>query len=407
MRIVMIAGTWQATNGVVTSVRTFRKGLEALGHQVRILVPEWTVPELEPGVIGLPARLLTQDYYRWKIGVDGMVDALGGEPVDLIHVHHLFQTGHLAVGLARRLQVPIVATYHTLLAGYAHYVSDYLFGRWKPSPNLLGRLRTGLAAPIDSLARLYMPYHTRTLLNQVNQVIAPSRPILRLLRRQGVRQPIAVIPTGIHLADYTHPASNRTLEKLGIDPKRQIILSVGRLAKEKNIWRLLEVFNLVHQALPDVQLVLVGPGPEEEAVRQWLIDHQLTQDVIVTGRLEPDRLKPLFGRADVFFFPSLTDTQAIVVVEALAAGTPAVVSNQNGPATIVIHNRTGFVCSDRTEAYTQELTRLLTDQALRTTMGAAAREDARRYADDATARAMAETYQSVLHRYSLKSPLIH
>ena len=91
----------------------------------------------------------------------------------------------------------------------------------------------------------------------------------------------------------------------------------------------------------------------------------------------------------------------------MAAGTPAVVSNQNGPATIVIHNRTGFVCSDRTEAYTQELTSLLTDQALRTTMGAAAREDARRYADDATARAMAETYQSVLHRYSLKSPLIH
>ena len=236
---------------------------------------EWTVPELEPGVIGLPARLLTQDYYRWKIGVDGMVEALGGEPVDLIHVHHLFQTGHLAVGLARRLQVPIVATYHTLLAGYAHYVSDYLFGRWKPSPNLLGRLRTGLAAPIDSLARLYMPYHTRTLLNQVNQVIAPSRPILRLLRRQGVRQPIAVIPTGIHLADYTHPASNRTLEKLGIDPKRQIILSVGRWQKKTSRLRV-----LIWSISSPCPLVLVGPGPEEEAVRQWLIDHQLTRDVL-------------------------------------------------------------------------------------------------------------------------------
>lgn len=401
MRIVMVVGTWQATNGVVTSVRTFRKGLEALGHQVRILVPAGSTAMVEPGVIALPAHLLAQDYYRWSTDPAGMAAALGDEPVDIVHAHHLFQTGKLALGLARHLGVPVVATYHTLLEGYVHYAADFLLSGLPAEPaNPLAWLRPMIAAPIDEVARWYMPLHTRHLLNRFDQVVVPSRPIARLLRGQGVRGPIAIIPTGIRVKDYARKAANAELRKLGIDPKRPFVLSVGRLAKEKNIWRLLEVFAQVHQAMPEVQLVLVGPGPELAAVQAWIRERGLSGSIVLTGRVETDQLQPLYGRADVFFFPSLTDTQAIVVVEAMAAGVPAVVSDQNGPATIVKHTKTGFVCSDETEAMSQALSKLLADSELRKRQGQAAQSEALHYTVEATSRTMEGLYRHVQQKFA-------
>lgn len=385
MNIMMLSSTWEATNGVVTSIVTFRRGLVAAGHMVQVLAPGPVskVTTLPDGTILVPGRRLitpdSKDYFVWEMPLAELTKLAASFRPQVIHTHHLFQTLLLGTALARRLGVPIVAHYHTLLDGYTHY--------WR-----LGKFRIPHVIA-EGIGRLV----TRFQLNRVDHVVTPSEPIAHLLKGLGVRTPIAVIPTGVDCRLYRKPAGLEALRALGIDPKRPVILGVGRLAKEKNWYVLLEAMCQIHEVQPDVQLVLVGPGPEMETISRWVAAHHLEQAVIITGGLTPAATQPLFAAADIFALASVTETQGIVVVEAMAAGIPVVAANKNGPATIVRHGTTGYLVPARPTAFVHALTKLLGDHELSKRFGQAGQNlVGEEYTVAATSFRLAETYRHLV-----------
>lgn len=393
MNIAMLVGTWVATNGVVTSVKTFRRGLERPRkggmpeHRVLVIAPgDVKKPTLlDDGTLLVPGRRVvtkrSSDYFVWQITPRELAEILRSHSIELIHVHHLFQTAWLGITAGRKLGIPVVGTYHTYMPGYTHYYQ-------------LGSLSVPgwIAGPVSNFA-------TRVQLNQLEAVVTPSPPIADILREWGVRRPISAIPTGVDIERYRKPASDTTLRKLGIDPRRPTLTFVGRLAPEKNYELLLQAFDFVHHVMPEVQLVLIGPGPDTDTIKAWVTAHKLTDSVVLTGGLPPEQTWPLFGRGDIFVFPSLTDTQGIVVVEAMAAGIPVIAANYLGPSAIVIDGKTGYLLPNSFLRFGEKIIELLADSSKRTTMGKAGFELAHDYEVAPTSDAMLEFYKRAIAAY--------
>lgn len=373
MRIGMFTEAYHPTmNGVVVSIDTFAAELRARGHEVIVFAPANRHAPHEAGVVRIPALSLptNQDYFLITASARRVTKIAQTARLDVIHSHHIFRMGSLALATARTLDIPIVQTYHTLLTEYGHYVPLF-----------------------QGLVRWYLRWRSRTFLNRVNQVVTPSPSIAALLRSYGVRQPITSIPTGIDLAAFTRPASDAELRRYGIDPGRPFVLFVGRLAAEKNVQLLLNSFLRVHQVLPEVQLVLIGSGPARGQYESWVANNQLSENVAFTGFLPKDVTNRVFGRAAVFGFPSVTDTQGIVIQEAMAAGVPPVAVAKFGPADYIKDGETGLLVPEDEDQFTRALERVLTDHRLRDRLGASARQQARAYARATTAAQLESLYQ--------------
>jgi glycosyltransferase involved in cell wall biosynthesis len=242
----------------------------------------------------------------------------------------------------------------------------------------------------------YLRRRSRVFLNQVDHVVTPSPSIAKLLKSYGVYQPMTAIPTGIDLDAFKKGATNAELAKHGIDPKRPFILFVGRLAPEKNVQLLLESFAHIHQVLPGVQLVLVGSGPAREHYEGWVREHKLGDSVVFTGFLPKDVTNRIFVRAEVFGFPSTTDTQGIVIQEAMAAGVPPVAVAKFGPADYIEDRVTGLLVPENQNRFTHALEEVLTNSRLREKLGTAARRKAHRYSRPATANQLEALYQGLI-----------
>ena len=387
LTICLLSGTWDPTiNGVITSVKTFTAGLRDLGANVYTVVPSTKAIIEDPTIIQLPAVPLPAsrgDYYLLLVTANQVaaqlraIEQRAGVRFDILHAQHLFQVSHLTRLVAARLGVPVIATFHTLIEEYAHYV-PLLPQVW---------------------ARQLLKNHGRVALNQMNHVITPSPSIRSLLIRQGVTVPMTAIPTGIQLLDYRQIAADSDLKKLGIDPKRRLILFVGRLAKEKNLDLLLRAYQKIRQVSVGAerpQLVLIGGGPEERAIRQYRSTHQLNDDLILTGMLPPASIKPIFGRAYVFVHPSNTDTQAITIMEAMAAGVPAIALNKFGPGDYIADRQTGLLIDNTPTSLVHALSEILGNKRLRDTLGTNAHQKANEFSVHATSQKLLAVYQETI-----------
>ncbi len=376
MHIGMFTEAYHPTmNGVVVSIDTFAAELRARGHKVTVFAPANSRSEDEPHVVRIPALGVptNQDYF-WITASSGSVTQLAREAkLDIIHSHHIFRMGTLALAAARALKIPIVQTYHTLLTEYGHYVPLF-----------------------PEVMRWYLRNRSRNFLNQVDHVVTPSPSIAKLLKSYGVFRPTTSIPTGIDLNAFKKLASNKELRDHGINPIRPYILFVGRLAPEKNVQLLLNSFRFIHQVLPGVQLVLVGSGPAREEYETWVREHRLEEFVIFTGFLPKDVTNRIFARAEVFGFPSVTDTQGIVIQEAMAASVPPVAVAKFGPADYIEDGVTGLLVPNQEKAFTNGLERVLSDSRFRTKLGRAARKKAHAYSREATAKDLEKLYQQLI-----------
>jgi glycosyltransferase involved in cell wall biosynthesis len=387
MNITHVIGNPPTTmNGVVISALTSRAALIAAGHQANLIVPAQHAPLPESGVRTLPGIALpwNRDYFFWLASSTDMARVMATLETEIVHAHHLFQTGELARAATLQLGRPLVVTMHTDLENYVHHL---------------------LLLPL-AMRRALMRRHIRDLLNRVDQIIVPTQPVGELLAAYGVKRPIAINPTGITVADYLAQASDADLIALGISPARPFLLYVGRLAVEKNPWLLLEAFRrYIHPQYLDLQLVLVGPGPLEKTIRRWLQKYDLENTVVVTGRVNPPRLKPLFRRALFFVYPSSSDTQAIVVVEAMAAGRAVVAIQRLGPAAIVIDGVTGRLVRHWPQPHERDLQirlfaaaihEMIVEEAARIACGARAEEQAAAYDLAVTTATQLKIYHSLL-----------
>lgn len=343
-RVLLLTDSYRPTvNGVVTSIDELRQGLLEAGHEVRVLTVGPTRRTTFDGeVYRLPSLDASHIYPHARLGRPLDRDLLAGLVAwrpEVVHSHTEFVAFWWALRLAGRLGVPHVHTYHTLYADYTHYFF-----------------------PHERAGRALCARFARGTLNRTDLVIAPTAKIERLLRGYGVRVPVCVVPTGVDLDRFSPgPGSAELRASLGLDPEVPVVLSLGRLAAEKNVT---EVVELLAGVEAPWQLVVAGDGPQAGALRRQVERLGLTARVRFVGAIEPARVPEFYRLADVFVSGSRSETQGLTYLEALACGVPVVCRDDASVEGVVLDDRNGRRYS-APEDFTEAMTAVLTDPALR------------------------------------------
>jgi glycosyltransferase involved in cell wall biosynthesis len=227
----------------------------------------------------------------------------------------------------------------------------------------------------------------------VQALIAPSEPMREVLTGYGVTTPIHVLPTGL-AADRFRAGDGRAFRAhAGIDAQRPLVTYIGRVAHEKNIGFLVQVFRQVLERVPEALLVIAGEGPAREPLRQQVAHLGLEARVHFAGYLERDSaLLDCYAAADVFVFASRTETQGLVLLEAMAQGAPVVSTAELGTRSILVPGCGALIVPEQQEAFAAAVVRVLTEAGLREELAARGRAYARNWSSAAMARRLAELY---------------
>jgi 1,2-diacylglycerol 3-alpha-glucosyltransferase len=384
MRILMISDVYfPRVNGVSTSIQTFRTDLLALGHRCVLVAPDYPGPRADDGeaMIRIHSRAVPRDpedrlFSRSRLLA--LTSQLRRLRFDLVHIQTPFAAHYAGVELARRLGVPTVESYHTY---FEHYLQHYV-------PALPPRL-------LQSLARRF----TVSQCHQVDAVVSPSRQMAEALRAYGVTTPIEVLPTGLPAERFTLGEGARFRARHGVPARRPLALFLGRVAHEKNIDFLIRMLALLRTRVPDVLLVIAGEGPAEAHCRARVAALGLGEQVMFVGYLDRrGGLADCYRAADVFVFASRTETQGLVLLEAMAQGSPVVSTAMMGTVDVLAGAEGALVVPEDETAFAAAVESVLKDPARRAELGERARQDARRWSSRLMADRLVSFYSGVLER---------
>ncbi|HEX6209523.1 MAG TPA: glycosyltransferase [Methylomirabilota bacterium] len=340
--------------GVTVSVETLRRGLQGYGHEVWIFAPRFPgAPGSEAGVVRFPS-IPAVTYPEFALAVPWsprIGRRVRGLDLDVFHAHHPFLLGPAARRLARRLDRPLVFTYHTRYEKYAHYVP--------------------LTRPLVEAAALRL---STRFAARADAVIAPSALVREQLRARGVTAPIAVVPTGVDLARFRPARRAAARHALGVSGAEPLLLYVGRLDREKSVDRVLLAFDRIAGTLPGARLWLVGQGTEGEPLRRMAAGLGAGDRVHFAGVRAHESLAAWYQAADLFLFASETETQGLVLAEAAACGLPAVAVIAPGCDEVVRDGETGILTKGDPAALAEAAIGLLLDGDRRRAMGERARQ---------------------------------
>ncbi len=381
MRVLFVSDVFfPRVNGVSTSIATFRADLERLGVETVLVAPRYTgeAASAEQAVVRVASSKVPGDpedrRMRWGALCRTLAE-LEREPFDLVHVHTPFVAHYAGVRTARRRRVPCLATYHTFFEEYLHHYVPVL-------PRTVGR----------TLARAF----TRSQCSDVQALVAPSQPLRQVLRDYGVETPVHVIPTGLP-ADRFQPGNAPRFRALAQLPAhRPLVTYVGRVAHEKNIDFLVRVFARVRQSVPEAMLIIAGEGPAREALRKLVEQLGLTEDVRFVGYLDRNTaLLDCYAAASVFVFASRTETQGLVLLEALAQGCAVVSTAHLGTKSILAPACGALIAEEREPPFAAAVVQVLRDADLRRTLSDQAGTYARGWSSASMAARLAELYRAL------------
>jgi glycosyltransferase involved in cell wall biosynthesis len=294
--------------------------------------------------------------------------------LDVIHTHTPFMLGLLGARLARRLDIPLVSTNHTLYTEYVHY--------FPLTPR--------------SWTRSILIGHLRRYYNRCDGVVAPSRLAARILEGYGVRTPVYVIPTGIELdTAMDEEARARIRRDLGIPADARALLYVGRLAREKNLGLLVKAFERLAVKHDDLYLLIVGGGPYEAGCRDLVGESACCNRVVFAGYIPRNQVAKYYSAGDLFTFPSTTETQGLVICEAMGAGLPCVAVDAGGSPEMVIEGEDGLLAEDDLDDFTMKIDRLISDRGLLRSFSTRAVQNAKRFSPREMALRMLDVYGRV------------
>jgi 1,2-diacylglycerol 3-alpha-glucosyltransferase len=305
---VLITTEWNlpVINGVVISVNNLREELTKLGHEVKVVTLSNTQLSNETdGVISIGSLGAGKIYpgarFTIPLGNKYIKEIIRWNP-DVIHSQSEFSTFLLARYLSKRLHVPIVHTYHTVYENYTHYFS-----------------------PVEKWGKTMASLFTTSTLKHTSCVIAPTEKVRKLLVGYGVTKPIKVVPTGIHMNNGGDLTDNKKLTalraKIGIDTKTKVLVTVGRLAKEKNIEEILQYFSMLERT--DLKLLIVGDGPHRQQLEKHAELLGIADKVFFAGMVPHDTVNQYYQIGDVFVSASNSETQGLTYLEAMSNGLPA------------------------------------------------------------------------------------
>ena len=374
---VLITTDWYSPviNGVVFSVVLLKRELERLGHEVRVVTLSGSHRSYREGNVYYLGSVSAARIYpgaRLRLGRSRRVlRELAEWRPDIIHSQCEFSTFRVAHALHRKLDIPIVHTYHTVYEDYTHYV-----------------------LPSRRMGRQVVSAFSRWVANRSACIIAPSGKVKALLESYGVTCRLEVIPTGIDLDRFRgepDPAWRaETLDRLGVPEDRPILLYLGRLAKEKELERVLDA--LAAGGRRDFTFLVVGDGPCRQALEERAA--ALPFHTVFTGMVPHDRVRDYYQLGDLFLTASTSETQGLTYFEALAAGVPVLCRRDLCVQGVVEDGVNGWQWEEQADLLAC-LDRFLEDPALRDALARGARQSALRFSAQAFGQAAADLYASL------------
>ena len=278
--------------------------------------------------------------------------------------------------MGKKLGLPVIESYHTFFEEYLFHYVPFL-------PAVVMRY----------LARRF----TQAQCNGVEALIVPSTPMLQRLRAYGVKTPATVLPTGIETSRFAKGDGMAFKHRHGIDPARPLLIHVGRVAHEKNIDFLLDMLAIVKRDIPDVLLVIAGEGPALPHIMRRSKKFGLGEHVQFVGYLSrEDALVDCYAAGDAFVFASRTETQGLVLLEAMAVGLPVVSTAVMGTRDILSAQKGALVAEDNTEHFAAQVVRVLTDHVLRRRLSREAREYVQSWSPASMATKSGELYRTIV-----------
>jgi 1,2-diacylglycerol 3-alpha-glucosyltransferase len=365
------------SSGVVRSIEIFSREYIKRGHSVYTFCPNY--PHLHNNeeadvfrFISVPWPTMTDFSLPVPISayLNQTIERLN---IEIIHVHSPFLLGRLGARVARKHMLPLIFTFHTLYEQYVHYFPF-----------------------VENTSKQVVQAIARDFSNRCNVVIAPSLLVVDYLRQIGIKTAIVKIPTGIDMDEFKELDRNWLKTSYGVRPEEKVLLFIGRLGKEKNITFLLKSFQDVSKCIPDCRLVLVGKGPLEEYLRQLCRQQGIEDKVIFTGELTRQQIVHCYASSDLFVFPSVSDTQGLVIGEAKAAGVPVVAIRAFGPADMVNHYEDGLLTEFSLPAFTEAIIKLLKDKELYARMRTQSLINAPLISSELCSERMLEVYQGLI-----------
>jgi 1,2-diacylglycerol 3-alpha-glucosyltransferase len=377
MRIGMMVDNYKPyVSGITNYVEINKKFLEQAGHQVYVFTfgEQENNDKIEKIVRSPGVPLADTGMYfsmRYSPAAKKLVQTM-----DIVHVHHPFLSGRLALRYCRPLHIPIVFTNHTR---YDLYAQTYL--PMMPEEISQGFLQT------------YMP----SFCNAVDMVISPSQGMAKVLRELNVDSHVEVVPNGVDLAPFQQ-VSPLPRASFGYKEDDLLLVYSGRIAPEKNLPFLLKSFAGVAEAIPNVYLLMVGSGsqPFEEELRELTEELKIAHRIRFTGRISYEQLPAYLAMCDIFVTASVTEVHPLSVIEAMGAELPVMGVESVGVGDTVQDGVTGFLSTNDLPGFTAKLTRLCLDPNLRRQMSDSARESSTAYAIERTTAVMLGHYQRLV-----------
>ncbi len=379
MRIAMFSDSYTPiVNGVSVSIQLLIEELRARGHSVHPYTAAYPgYRDDDPNVVRFRSirTPYTGDYPLAIPPFYQYVRGFRSQAFDLVHTHTPYTVGYVGMRWAESEHLPLVSTYHTLYEKYVHYIP--MFPKW------------------------YVLYkiwkHTNYYYNQCQQVIAPSEAAKKSLARHYVTKPITVIPTGCKVnRGLDRPEARRAA---GVRDNEKLALYVGRIAREKNIGFLLEAAAIAMRQNSALRLIFVGDGPfraRSEAYARALGIGDRTKFV---GAVPRESVETFFAAADLFVFASQTETQGLVIGEAMLHGVPAIAVQGGGAAAAVEDNVNGFVVPPDVGMFADAMLRFFSNAALAERLSRGARESSKGWTAATMCDAVLEVYERAVHEY--------
>ncbi|MBI5416156.1 MAG: glycosyltransferase [Candidatus Omnitrophica bacterium] len=366
--------------GLEQSIRSFCDEFRRLGHEALIVAPDYEgKAEDEQNVIRVPAL---KKFYKTDFSVNLPVPGLLPKIMktfspDIVHSHHPFFMGDFALRLSRQYHRPLIFTYHIMVEKYVHYLPIH-----------------------NESAKRFVIEVAAGYANLADQVIVPSPSVRDILLRRGVTSPVEVVPTGVDLQRFADGSGAGFRERNRIPAGALVIGHVGRLAPEKNLDFLTGCLIESLKKEPCAHVLVVGQGPSQETIKAAFAKAGLGERLHLTGFLYDQDLVDAYFAMDVFAFTSLSETQGVVLLEALAAGVPVVALDAPGTREVVKDRLNGrLVDSPEQQKIVDALTWVLgcppeTARALKER----AKETAKNYSMSSCARRMIEIYENLMSK---------
>lgn len=389
LNIVMFTNTFTPhVGGVARSVENFAQAYRKLGHRVLIIAPEFDqTPVDEIDVLRVPAvQKFNGSDFSVALPVSGLLSSKLDEfQPHIIHSHHPFLLGMTALRIAHYRNLPLVFTHHTLYERYTHYVPG--------DSEKMQQFSIELATHYANLA---------------DRVFAPSQSIAALLRQRGVKTEINVVPTGVRMSQFENSAGQRFRKAVNIPKKAFVVGYLGRLAAEKNLpflsatvaqfiasTRVNTAQRKKHRG--EAHFLLVGEGPSENPIRRIFQRAGITSHLHMAGILNYTELADAYDAMDVFAFASKSETQGMVLTEAMACGVPVVALDACGVREVIIDSVNGrLVRRENADAFAEALRWVASQPPLkRLSLSLAARKTALDFSMSNTATRALGHYQNL------------